>query len=254
MRARMFRDDLERIVDEIENSEVMWRGISDGVHGYDEIDTDEVTVRSEVARLTRLYERAVRLNGMNNPDMYMAGAGGFDANPNGGVRPSRGGPYPSLTLPTVTAPPAQQPAGENLGPVVPVVPVPEDAAPATRVIQKDDKKESLEETKSEGQGLPINVESPNKDKAVEPPAAQTDVNSSATPTAAGPPSPAVPGQLVQAVVPQAAAPLITLTEDPDASPATAIHLKIKKQKSATESGMDGSEGKDVPKPRGVLDT
>ena len=26
MRARMFRDDLERVVDEIENSEVMWRG------------------------------------------------------------------------------------------------------------------------------------------------------------------------------------------------------------------------------------
>jgi SMODS and SLOG-associating 2TM effector domain len=26
MRARMFRDDLERVVDEIENSEIMWRG------------------------------------------------------------------------------------------------------------------------------------------------------------------------------------------------------------------------------------
>ena len=28
MRARMFRDDLERVVDEIENSEIMWRGAS----------------------------------------------------------------------------------------------------------------------------------------------------------------------------------------------------------------------------------
>jgi len=28
MRARMYRDDLERVVDEIENSEIMWLGIS----------------------------------------------------------------------------------------------------------------------------------------------------------------------------------------------------------------------------------
>lgn len=75
MRARMYRDDLERVVDEIENSEVMWLGISKGVHGYDDINIDEqVTVRSEVARLTRLYDRAVRTNTVNNPDMYMAGA------------------------------------------------------------------------------------------------------------------------------------------------------------------------------------
>ena len=40
MRARMFRDDLERVVDEIENSAVMWFGISRGAHGYDAIDTD----------------------------------------------------------------------------------------------------------------------------------------------------------------------------------------------------------------------
>lgn len=75
MRARMFRDDLERVVDEIENSEVMWLGISRAAHGYDAIDTDdEVTVRSEVARLTRLYDKAVRTNTMNNPDMYMGGS------------------------------------------------------------------------------------------------------------------------------------------------------------------------------------
>lgn len=58
MRARMFRDDLERVVDEIESecffcflltvaklmsildSSVMWFGISNGAHGYDAIDTD----------------------------------------------------------------------------------------------------------------------------------------------------------------------------------------------------------------------
>jgi len=32
----MFRDDHDRVVDEIENSEVMWLGIQNGVHGYDE--------------------------------------------------------------------------------------------------------------------------------------------------------------------------------------------------------------------------
>jgi hypothetical protein len=76
IRARMFRDDMERVVDEIENSEVMWLGISKDALGYDEINTDgEVTVRSEVARLTRLYDRAVKTNTMNNPDIYMARGG-----------------------------------------------------------------------------------------------------------------------------------------------------------------------------------
>ena len=72
MRTRMFRDDLERVVDEIENSEVMWLGITEGIHGYDEIDIDDkVTVRTEVARLMRLYERAMRSNVLNNPDNYL---------------------------------------------------------------------------------------------------------------------------------------------------------------------------------------
>ena len=93
MRARMFLDDLEHVVAEIENSEIMWLGISRGVHGYDEIDVDDqVSVRSEVARLTRLYDKAVRSNTQNNPDMYMAGAGGeamasLRARPPGGQLP-----------------------------------------------------------------------------------------------------------------------------------------------------------------------
>ena len=50
MRARMSRDDLARIVDEIENLAVMWLGISKKAYGYNAIDTeDQVTVRSEVA-------------------------------------------------------------------------------------------------------------------------------------------------------------------------------------------------------------
>jgi hypothetical protein len=49
----------------------MKTGISQGILGYDEINIDhEVTVRSEIARLTRLFDRAVRTNTLNNPDMY----------------------------------------------------------------------------------------------------------------------------------------------------------------------------------------
>lgn len=72
MRARMFRDDLDRVVDEMENSEVMWLGIQQGVHGYDEIAIDDsVSVRSEVARLTRLLDKAVRSNTINDRKLLL---------------------------------------------------------------------------------------------------------------------------------------------------------------------------------------
>ena len=49
------------------------------MHGYNEIDVEgAVTVRSEVARLTRLYERAVRTNTVNNPDMYQGDGGSLN--------------------------------------------------------------------------------------------------------------------------------------------------------------------------------
>ena len=71
MRARMFRDDLEEVVDEIEDSRAMWLAIKHGVHGYDEIDIDdEVSVRSEVARLTKMYETAVKKYAESSPDMH----------------------------------------------------------------------------------------------------------------------------------------------------------------------------------------
>lgn len=89
MRARMFRDDLEHVVEEIENSKIMWLGIRDHVHGYSEIDTDDkISVRSEVARLTRLYESALKKYINNNPDMYNAGSGALD--PIGGLRAKPG--------------------------------------------------------------------------------------------------------------------------------------------------------------------
>lgn len=113
MRARMYRDDLERVVGEIENSEIMWLGISKRMHGYSDINTDdEVTVRSEVARLTRLYDRAIRTNSMNNPDMYMAG-GGFEST-NFAIRKGalHGGPI----LPPVAAQPAPAPGAAPVAP------------------------------------------------------------------------------------------------------------------------------------------
>ena len=45
------------------------------MHGYDDIDNDSVTVRSEVARLTRLYDRAVRTSTVNSPDKYQNDSG-----------------------------------------------------------------------------------------------------------------------------------------------------------------------------------
>ena len=76
MRARMFRDDLEEVVDEIEDSRVMWLAIKNGVHGYDEIDVeDKVSVRSEVARLTNMYEAALKKHAESNPDMHGKGPG-----------------------------------------------------------------------------------------------------------------------------------------------------------------------------------
>ena len=116
----MFRDDLDRVVDEIENSEVMWLGISRQMHGYDDEDMDEVSVRSEGARLTRLYDKAVRNNPLNNPDMYMQeSASGQDLSTRLRARstpqatPSASAPaVPSVTDQTpaiAAAPPASDP-------------------------------------------------------------------------------------------------------------------------------------------------
>ena len=100
MRARMFRDDLEHVVTEIENSETMWLGIKNSVHGYNEIDVDDkVSVRSEVARLTRLYEAAVKKYMQNNPDMYNAGGGLLDPITGLRARPGAGAQVPAATAP-----------------------------------------------------------------------------------------------------------------------------------------------------------
>lgn len=252
MRARMHRDDLERIVDEIENSEVMWRGISDGVHGYDEIDTDEVTVRSEVARLTRLYERAIRLNGMNNPDMYMAGAGGSDGNTGGGIRSGRSAAglpagAPNAALPAITPAGAPQPSGENVGPVVPLEPNPEDAAPATKAAvnppcgkPKGDKKDQSKDLDK----TPLTVgASDGDDKASQRSASKPSSDTNSTSAASSPvsPQPARPAQSQNQPQPQVPA----TVNDPDASPATAARLKPKRTKSDGKQRENAGEAKKV---------
>ena len=131
----MFRDDLDRVVDEIENSATMWRGISQGIHGYDAIDTDEaVTVRSEVARLTRLYDRAVKTNTINDPDYY-GGAGISSDSANSGLRSTRSA-QPQLQYPSAPNPPAPVPVPAPISaPVAPPAespPLPDpDESPAT---------------------------------------------------------------------------------------------------------------------------
>ncbi|KIW88951.1 uncharacterized protein Z519_10435 [Cladophialophora bantiana CBS 173.52] len=171
MRARMYRDDLERVVDEIENSEVMWLGISAGVNGYDDIDTGDgkggergaaaVTVRSEVARLTRLYDRAVRNNTVNNPDMYMTGT--VDANYAGATLRSRGavagGQAAALPIAAPAPAPVAAPAASlNPGPPVPTAaPIQQqapdpDESPATAPPKPKEDKTTEEQKEEETKG------------------------------------------------------------------------------------------------------
>ena len=148
MRARMYLDDLEHVVGEIENSEIMWLGISRGAHGYDEIDVeDAVSVRSEVARLTRLFNKAVDDNTKNNPDLYQAGGGGHDltslrARPPGGQLPDAIGANNADAPPggggaPPPAPPPPPPPGRAPAPPPPAPPPdPEDESPATKKDKK----------------------------------------------------------------------------------------------------------------------
>lgn len=131
MRTRMFRDDLDRVLDEIQSSATMWKGISQKIHGYDAIDTDEaVTVRSEVARLTRLYDRAVRTNTMNDPDFY--GAGISSDHINAGLKSRTGQPL-LATMPQNVLPVPGPSVPTSTTPAAPAVPTADpDESPATK--------------------------------------------------------------------------------------------------------------------------
>ena len=140
MRARMFMDDLDHVVDEIENSKTMWLGIKDHALGYDEIDVDDkVSVRSEVARLTRLYETAIKKYMENNPDMYNTGGGLLDPVTGLRSRPGAGLPLPPGTTAQATSAPAPVPTA-----AAPPVPDP-DESPATA---KDSNKADLKKEES----------------------------------------------------------------------------------------------------------
>jgi hypothetical protein len=263
MRARMYRDDLERVVDEIENSEVMWLGISRGVHGYEDIDTgggdgkdggerraaNVVSVRSEVARLTRLYDRAVRNNTVNNPDMYMTGGVAADGNHYAGgaalrshVGGSAAGPVAPLAPVGMAAPVVSQPVAPALVPAAPAPVLQEvhdpDESPATAPPKpkQEEKKKQPEETakpevkkeegddetdgKAKGKGkdeaeetlskAPIVADKPQGDGA---PAVSANTPTS-TPTPIPAPTPAPANQ--------------DSYHDPDAEPASDVNVPLKK--------------------------
>lgn len=154
VRARMFRDDLDRVVDEIENSAVMWLGISRGAHGYDAIDTDDqVTVRSEVARLTRLYDRAVKINSMNDPDNYAAGQAGDQYNAGLRTRPGQPG-QPPMPMPAAAGSAAAIPAPVNGAPVPPAPALlnDPDEAPATKAPEPTKPKDE-DSSKDDGKAM-----------------------------------------------------------------------------------------------------
>jgi hypothetical protein len=221
-RQRIFRDDLERVVDEIENSEIMWLGIAQGVHGYDDIDIDDkVTVRSEVARLMRCYDKAIRSFAMSNPDNYLMGQteGGMALRPRAGAGPV-GGPGPA-TAPAGALPPA--PAHEDVsGPAVVEDP---DQSPASAPIVPPTNGQKPDDHKHDDS----KAKAPETDKINEDAPLLTDTNGiqdnapedTTTPASEGASSPLAAAGLGQD--PSRNNIQIVLEHvDPDASPASSI--------------------------------
>ncbi|KAF2102794.1 hypothetical protein NA57DRAFT_32065 [Rhizodiscina lignyota] len=177
MRAKMFRDDLDRVIDEIENSEVMWLGISKGVHGYDEIDPSEVSVRSEVARLTRLlYDKAVRSNTNNDPDMYIgasveSGATALRARPAGQAALPAAAPVQTAAGAVPISAPAAPPADEQGPATAPPKPKEEKKDETPKANGKSEPKESGNGKVTEtSQGKETDTKKENQTKDEKPPA------------------------------------------------------------------------------------
>lgn len=228
VRARMFRDDLERVVDEIENSAVMWFGISRGVHGYEAIDTDDqVTVRGEVARLTRLYDKAVKTNTMNDPDMYSAGTSESymaGLRKNGGAGGGGAPPgFPAINtavaapdVPALPAPPAAAAADPDEGPAskTPESKPKEDAAPAEAPPKAEESAKDKPEAAPEANPEAAKPEEMAQVKPEEPKADDKGKDAKAAPKAAAAASAAA--------------------VDPDESPASSAHPP-KREDSKTSS-------------------
>lgn len=227
LRARMFRDDLDRVVDEIESSAVMWLGISTGVHGYDAIDTDEqVTVRSEVARLTRLYDRAVKANTTNDPDLYAAGGpGDFH---HAALRSRPGGPALPVVAPQPADPPIQAPV------IQPPVAIEPDESPATKAptpppapkpTETPEPAAKTPESSSPPQEEQPPTATPSQD-APEPEPAPEQATPASAPAPA--PMPSIEPTVNEEKPVVSSTPTTPITErpnmDPDASPATVARL------------------------------
>ncbi|KAK0391328.1 hypothetical protein NLU13_0829 [Sarocladium strictum] len=230
LRARMFRDDLARVVDEIENSAVMWYGISSVAHGYDAIDTDEqVTIRSEVARLTRLYDKAVKTNTMNDPDMYSAGTGDSYA---AGLRKNYSAvppPPPADSVPSA-APPAKVPEPAALIPSTQAPPPPPPAQAQQPVPAADPEDESPASKAPDSAPPPVSPSPPEKTPAEDDPPVADVLPASGSSSSKGKedvssPRPTSP-QPVQSTPP--------LSHDPDESPATAARPPKKEDSSKSE--------------------
>ncbi|CAK3935923.1 hypothetical protein CB0940_09159 [Lecanosticta acicola] len=190
MRARMFRDDLDRVVDEIENSATMWKGISQKIHGYDAIDTDDsVTVRSEVARLTRLYDRAVKTNTLNDPDFYGAGIS-VDPHNAAGLR-SRTGQTPLPAMPSNMPPPAAGPASAATDAAPAPLPAPSadpDESPATKApTAPSPKKKDDDKGKEPDKTADPNAKKPDVSQTPAPAAVDPDESPATTAKPAKPP-------------------------------------------------------------------
>lgn len=245
MRARMFRDDLERVVDEIENSAMMWLGISKNVHGYDKIDTDDqVTVRSEVARLTRLYDRAVKTNTLNDPDMYSTGA---PTDPhNAALRGSRAGaggqaglpppPPAPPAVPAVSVVPVSGPPPPQEAVVAPVAAQDSDASPATKEPVPEPEPESAKDTtdkpapaeESKDKAKAKDEEKAKDSKAVEP-AAKSKPGAADGSSSKPNESPSANASEGKASAGASAA----TASDPDESPATAAVVRKHTEDTST---------------------
>jgi hypothetical protein len=237
LRARMFRDDLDRVVDEIESSAVMWLGISSGVHGYDAIDTDElVTVRSEVARLTRLYDRAVKANTTNDPDLYAAGGPGDFHHAALRQRPEQSAP---VVAPQPVDPPGSAPVIQT-----PVAVEPDDC-PATQplVTQPPAPFATPKPAESPQPVVDNSKDSPSENSTEQPDQATSDiphpeVNNDTTSPAQAPTPTANPTSNSETLV-STSTPTTPAIEkpDPDASPATAARLPPRDD-SKSEKAVD----------------
>ncbi|KAK3619525.1 hypothetical protein LTR56_023960 [Elasticomyces elasticus] len=171
VRARMFRDELDRIVNEIENSAVMWHGVSKNVHGYSDIDTNDSVTNSTI----------------NDPDNFAAGMSGDPYSAALRTRPGQPG-QPALP-PAVQAPATVVPtAPADVAAPVPAAAVPDpDESPATKAPEppkaEEPKPQDAAKAKEDDKQSSVSTPAEDASKSIESGASQPEASSSATKTA-----------------------------------------------------------------------